>query len=515
MTFAQTETDKTVKQSKFKIQLEQTLNDTSALKLPENRALVYAKLGKLYWKFDKDRARQLFQKSIDELVKAQNEAELDKRNASRRTDLLVFGQTRQKILDIIVYLDADLAFASFIKSRSATIKDAFAGISNDPPVNTYNGKPSNELIVEQENILEQRLAESVADQNPDRAVSILRDILSKNTSYKTVELLEKIRQKDQAVAEVLFKETIQKTLAADFSKSLTQFQLANRFLLESTRESFVGNALKNDAVTLRKLAEKIADFLIREADRNAEYTVTDLTPKLIKILPERADELKQKTVPRRRSSVDFFPINKQASELLQSDASPEKLLSKADKFSPAFREQIYVAAVNKIALAGDINRAKEILIKNFPVERRDEMFAALNWQLAYRAIEKGEFDKAGELIEQLPESSHFEVLINLAESIIIKSPKDNQKALLILGKAQNLIPDLPSNLSEIYKAGQLAAVYALIEPATGFSLLDRIMKKIAEVSEADAILLKLSGESKVPHKRILINSGFLFSGFLK
>lgn len=511
--FAQTEINKAAKQSQFKIQFEQILADTAELKLSENRALVYAKLGKLYWRIDENLARKLFQKSIDELIKAQNEAALDKKNFSRTSDLLVYGQTRQKILELIVYGDADLAFKSFVASRSATIKDAFAGISNESVFNTYNGMSSDKLIVQQENMLEQRLAALVADQNPDRAVIILRDTLRKIISYQTVGLLKKLYQKDKETADAVFKEILQKLLSADFSKSWVEFQLAGQLLIESTQESPVENTLKIDTEILRKLAEKIADFFIKEADQKAEYSVTSITPTLVKILPERADELKQKTILPRRSSIDFFPQNKQATELLKSDASAEKLLSEADKFPLAFREQIYVAAVNKIALAGDVNRAKEILIKNFPIQRQDEMFATLNWELAYRAIEKGDFDQASNLIEQLPESSRFNALIYLGESMLVKKPKDNQKAVLILGKARGLISDTPSNLSEIYKTGQLAAIYSLFDPEIGFSLFEQVIKKIADVSEADLIVKDFRGDSSVRQGEFVINSGFLFSGF--
>lgn len=505
--FAQSE-----KQSKLKNQLEQISSDTANLKLPENKALVYAKLGNIYWKFDENRARQLFQTSINELVTAQNEAERDKKNSVRRNDLLIFGQTRRKILESIVFYDAQLAFDLFLKSRSATVNEAFAGISRESLINTYNGVSSDKLIVQQENMLEQRLTELVADQNSDRAVIILSDLLRKSPSYKTLELLRKIYQKDKAAADALTAELLQKILAADFSENSSEFQAATQFLVETTREDLAENTIKLDAKTLRNLAEKVAVFLIQKADRNAEYSVSYITPTLIKILPERAAELREKTVAPRRSSYDFFPQNQQATKLLQSDAPPEKLLSEADKFPPAFREQIYVAAANKIALAGDINRAKEILIKNFPVHRRNEMFAALNWQLAYRAMEKGDFEQASNLTELLPESSRFEVLISLAVTML-KSPKDNQKAVLTLEKARGLIPAKPSNLTEIYKMGQLAAAYALIEPEIGFDLLDRVITKIAEVSEADVIVKNFRGDSNVSQGAFIINSGFLFSGF--
>lgn len=500
------------KQAKLKIQIERTINDAANLKLAENKALVYAELGNIYWKYDENRSRQLYRRSVDNLIVAQREAEVDKKNYVRRNDLLIFGTTRRKILEGIVYHDAKLAFDLFLKSRSTTVKEAFAGISNEPAFNSYNGVSSDKLIVEQEKLLEQNLAELVADQNSARTVEILRGLLRKNSSYKPVELLRKVYQKDKTVAESLTAEILQKIIASDFSKSPSDFQAAAQFLVSATTENNTENLIKLNAETLHNLAEKVAVFLIGEADRNAEYQITYLTPTLIKILPERAAELKEKTVAPRRSSFVVFPQNKQATELLQNDTPPEKLLAEADKFPPAFREQIYVAAINKIALAGDVNRAKEILIKNFPVQRRDELFAALNWQLAYRAIEKGDFEQAIILTELLPENSRFEVLINLAESVFLKTG-DSRKAVSILEKAHALIPVTPSNLQEIYKTGQLAAVYALIDPETGFNLLERIITKIAEVSEANVIVENFRGNSNISKNEFIINSGFLFSGF--
>jgi hypothetical protein len=141
------------------------------------------------------------------------------------------------------------------------------------------------------------------------------------------------------------------------------------------------------------------------------------------------------------------------------------------------------------------------------------MFAALDRQLAYRAVEKGDFDTAVELTEKLPENLRFEALLNLAESILSKSPKDDKKAILILGKAKSLIPAAPSNLSETQSMRRLAAVYALTDPETGFNLLWQAIPKIAEVSGAEIVVKNFRGDSNVRDNEFVINFWFLFSGF--
>ncbi|HEX8735253.1 MAG TPA: hypothetical protein VF721_08035, partial [Pyrinomonadaceae bacterium] len=52
--------------------LEQAVSETAALKLPENRALIYAMAGDLFWTRDEKRARILFRGAAGEIVQIIN-----------------------------------------------------------------------------------------------------------------------------------------------------------------------------------------------------------------------------------------------------------------------------------------------------------------------------------------------------------------------------------------------------------------------------------------------------------
>ncbi|MFN2392243.1 MAG: hypothetical protein ABR566_09770, partial [Pyrinomonadaceae bacterium] len=52
--------------------LDQTINEAAALKLSENRALIYATAGDVLWKQNEKRARQLFRDAANEIVQANN-----------------------------------------------------------------------------------------------------------------------------------------------------------------------------------------------------------------------------------------------------------------------------------------------------------------------------------------------------------------------------------------------------------------------------------------------------------
>jgi len=103
--------------------VEETLADIQNLRLPENRAFFYSRVGNLIWAQDQKRARSLFAIASTELVNAQNYAE-SKRSANPYNELITGGNTRQQILNIIASRDAELALELLVKTRPAAIERA-------------------------------------------------------------------------------------------------------------------------------------------------------------------------------------------------------------------------------------------------------------------------------------------------------------------------------------------------------------------------------------------------------
>ncbi len=88
----ETDENKKEKQERQNLLIEQILADVQNLKLAENRAFVYAKIGGIVWKNDEKHARTLFQDSINELINAQILAESDKKNTAYHTNFLPDSQ---------------------------------------------------------------------------------------------------------------------------------------------------------------------------------------------------------------------------------------------------------------------------------------------------------------------------------------------------------------------------------------------------------------------------------------
>jgi hypothetical protein len=81
--------------------IDQAVSDAATLKLAQNRAIVYAIAGDLYWKFDEKRARELFRNSGGEILVANSEADKDKKESDDLySGVFDFSGIRNDILPI-------------------------------------------------------------------------------------------------------------------------------------------------------------------------------------------------------------------------------------------------------------------------------------------------------------------------------------------------------------------------------------------------------------------------------
>ncbi len=276
--FAQNPDDSAAKtkQQRQAILIEQILADITNLKLAENRALVFAKVGNLTWKSDEKRARTLFQNAVGELINAQTLAEADKKNAPYQNDLLTGQSTRPQILNIIASRDAELALEYLYKTRPAALLKALSA----PPAikNSKIGNSANNYsyLAQNEMNLEQSFVRMAADQSPERALKLLKESLKKGLSSETLNLLKKLHEKDADAADALVSEIVGKLVQSNFTKeNQPDFQNINAatiFLTDFIREKpLTEKVLKFDDGQMRNLADKVVNFYLQQNDRNGYY----------------------------------------------------------------------------------------------------------------------------------------------------------------------------------------------------------------------------------------------------
>lgn len=157
--------------------LDQAIGDAQMLTLPQNRAVVYAMSGDLYWKFDEKKARELFRNAAAEILQNNADMENERRESTDMfVDLLDLEDVRNDVLPLVARHDAELALELLLQTRSARLIEAM--LKADTPngiveTGMFSFSPE-QMRVRQELALEQRFALLAADENPDKAIKLIK-----------------------------------------------------------------------------------------------------------------------------------------------------------------------------------------------------------------------------------------------------------------------------------------------------------------------------------------------------
>ena len=479
--------------------LEQIAKDADALRLPENRALVLAKLGDAFWTSDEKRAREFFKNSVNALLAAQAEAEAEKKAAGNLYGLLYGTSPRQEILTMIAARDAEFALDAFYKSRPAKIAEALTTNGAEPKNAEARQYGLNEAT------FEQTLINKFSEQNPSKALEMFRANLARGVTYESIGLVEKLKAKDLPLANQLAGEIADRFLATDFDKDDAAASLAISFATEYGKKPAPDQkTVKVADQKLRDLAAKVIRKFLASEDGN--YLAESLLPLAEKYTPENVAALK-------RVKAKFDSENKREdyeaySKLVEENASPEKLLSEAEKYKDDLKTQIYYAAAEKAAQNGNVAQAKKIISSKLPAEERENYLTQMNAGLIAQALTAGKFDEAALLINQIPaEESRFYYLIELATNVYQKNPAENKRAALgYLAQARDLVRQPTETLEDIAQTTQIAASLAEIDATQAFPLVESLTYQMNEFLDASVIVAKYRGDATVRKNEMIINS---------
>lgn len=499
--FAQTADNKNEERQKQQtVLLEQIGKDADGLRLPENRALVFAKLGEGSWSADEKRARQFFQTSVNELIAAQTDAEAEKKQQQGNLYGLLYGTTpRQEILLMIAARDAEFALDAFYKSRPPRIAQALVPNSAESKKDDLRQYAQNEIN------FEQGLINKLSEQSPNRALELFRKSLARGVTYEAFNLIEKLKAKDLELAAQMANEVGGKLLAADFEKDSQTNSLAASFVGEYGKKPEPNQkTVKVDEKILRDLTAKIVKNFLKSEDGG--YEVEYILPIAEKYAPESVATLKQKKAKydkeNKREDYDAF------SKLMEGNPTPEKLLSEAEKFSDEFKNQIYYAAAEKAATGGNVEQARKIIASKLPENESENYLTQINYNLISQAMTAEKYDEAALLINQIPaETQRFYFLLQLATTVYQKNPAENKKqALSVVEQARALIPQPPETLEDMSLMMQIAATVAEFEPEQSFQILESLTYQLNEFLEASAVVAKYRNDGSLRKGEMVVNS---------
>ncbi len=487
--------------------LNQAVNEAAALKLPQNRAVVYTVAGDLYWKFDEKRARELFRNAGNEIVISNTETENEKKDSDDPfVQIYDFNDVRMQILPLIARRDADLALELLAQTRPSKVAEALAKVSapNAKQEGGYFNFNPDQFRVRQEIALEQQFAVLAAEQNPDKAIKLLKESLSKGLSYNIFPLLQKINQKDEKKAASLADDVIAKIVDTDLVKRKEDLNAAMQFLMTSTNPNDSKmpkdtKQFKFSEAQLKSIADKLAATFMQSGNSlDTTMAMSRVMSSLEKIVPEKAALLKQKQTEAMKTLPPELKQMQQREKLWNQNSTPEDILAEIPKLSEPEKITAYQSLGYKIAQIDDEPRARK-LIEQIPDqktrERATEQFESAKIS---RVAGSGKLDEAKQMIANLSQKkTQIQQLVALALQYKKKGgEKDTETAVNLMKDAKNLANEYPEDEDELNNLMEIIKGYAVINPDEAFRLFDPIVDQINDYVQASAILSKYNKRNR-------------------
>ena len=490
--------------------LEQVVNETALLKLPDNRALVAASAGDLMWQRDEKRARQLFRQAANEIVQANNAPATD---SSILGFMSVFqnASPRKQILLTVAKYDAELALELLYATRPPNVAVALASSTqqpNSPGENSQKTAASrmdeiqNKFLADEELRLEQSFSAQAADKDPTKAAKLLRESIAKNGVTNSVfQSLNKINAKDNKLAVELTAEIGKKLLDSDFAKKDAERNVTITFLqqfyLNSDKpaaKAETTKAIKIEDKLAKDLANKMADYLLQlNTSKGMEVysQFRQATSVLEKIIPERIALIKQKQNAMKKNLPEMFPIDDDAFDG-GSKPSAEKMIARSAKLPVQMRGMMYKGAVEQAVKDGSVEKARESLNQAPEGKERDDALAYLDSKVAETKIKDGKIDEARKIIDRLSSNKEkVERIVQMAIGFQTKDTKEDREiASKLMDEARRLIDDMPQDEDAINDYLRVASGFAYVDPTVAFSMLDAFANQASEIVTAAALLAK-------------------------
>ncbi len=526
ITFAQTsptesQSDKEKKQKELEKQvlqmLDQAVGDATTLKLPRNRAIVFGIAGDLFWKFDEKRSRQLFRDMANDLIVSDLEAEKEKKESNDPDRFYGgdFENARSIVLVLVAKHDADLALELLVQTRSAKITEALAKAAQ-PKQKEESGMfnfDQTSYLAREELRLEQQFAVLAAEQNPDKAIKLLRDSLAKGVSGIVFELLSKINKKDADKAKTLADEIVKKIVDTDLTKKPEEMEVAMMLLRIAAKPETAASAKQkrykfSDAQTKEIAGKLFTTFMLPSTSLGTSLMFSRVQPMLEKTLPEKAALLKQRKAELSKNLPPEMKQWEQMSKIWSPNSTAEELLAEIPKLDENMRERAYDALGQKIAKVEDEAKAKK-LIEQIPDEKARER-ATEKYESAKidRTANTGNLEAAKKLIGNLGQKKNqIKKLVALAlEFKKKKTEKDLETAANLMKDAKGLVNEFPEDEDELNDLMEVVKGYAIINPNEAFRLFDPIVDQINDYVQASAILSKYNKRSETFKKGELLLS---------
>jgi hypothetical protein len=465
------------------VMVDEIAGAAPGLKLAENRSFILAATADLLWEHDETRARNLFWDALNtlNLMNSRSEAareekpSAEKEQQNLRQYFAVFA-LRQPLLQRVARRDPQLALDMLRSSRQAP---------QDFPAEWVRDG----FTLPDDRVLEQQIATEVAARDPQKALQLARESLTKGFSFQLIPLLQKLNQKDAALATRFAGEIINKLRGRNIATDLPGSSLAVSLLTfsrtpteQTTIKLSILRATGNQQLTLdeeqrRELVELITNAALTESgNANLLYALSEILPEIKEFAPERLALVQKKLAAFNQTLTKEQRLSDEYNSLTRN-GTPEEMFKLAASAPDNDREWMQREAVAMAATKGRADSLREFINTEIvDASRRKTLLEALDTEQINVAIDKSDTEELQKLLPKIRQKEErARAMSELAISLEKKGKHD--EAVSQLNEAQTLIKTGFENNSQTNALLAVVSAYALVEPAKAFGIIERTVDR--------------------------------------
>jgi hypothetical protein len=500
--------------------VEEALAEAQSLKLLENRVRAQMMAARMLWPRDAKAARAAFKAATDGVVELN--AAVDPEDPQVYNAAQTVMQLRTELVNVVAPFDANLAL-EFLRATKPTYAEALAAAGYGQPW--------------QEQQLEMSIAANIAAQEPQRALELAEENLSKGVTMALLSVVQQLRGKEPALASKLAVGIVRR-LRPDDLRTQNEAGAVAQQLLQLTRppENLPTNAMANstglgevsirrvvsdpggaallDEQTRRELVEKVLAALANVTSNqnggyNLFYAFQTLLPELEKLAPARAAALRRKADEMERGFNPHMRLMRPFQEVMQT-GTVEALLEAARKAPAEVRDQLYTHAAWKVYNeGGDAERARQILENVASPQQRAQTRREMEQRTRWRAVQEGDYKEARQSVSRLktPED-RVQALLQIAGRAVGAS--DTETARQVLEEARGLVESQTRGQQQFSYRLQIANAYAQFDAAASFEVVEAATSRLDNLLDA-AELLDGFGQDSFKEGELRPQGGYIWN----
>jgi|GEM_PF-1187123 len=522
------------KTAKLNTLIQQSLDEMSTgattLRLPENRAIVYALVGDMYWQYDQKRAREIFRNAGAELstYNADMEKQLTEATPAGGRAQAFFGDIgfmndpRYQVIPIVAKHDASMAMQIMLQTRRQSVAEAMANASRTNGQQGGrrgggNGFNAATVGASQEQALQQQIATLAADQDPDLAVKLIKDSMANGVSAGVLPLLQKLAKLDDKKAAELSSDVVQKVLDSDMVQNQDTLRTDINFLQYSTRlQPATDPQAKQFNFTdaqQKDLAEKLITTLMAMPQTAASNNwFTQAIPLVDKIEPGRSAVLRQRQADIQNSTQATNGRGSgggQRQNLFNASTTPEQILAQLPAMPEAQRGTAYAALGGKIGSMTDDAQAQKLVDQISDETERANLQQQLDNSRTAKAIQSGNLDEARRSIASITDRrQQLQRYVALAIAYNQSGTENDVKtAKSILKDAKALTSGYPDTGDDLSDLMEIVRGYAVVDADTAFKMVEPGIDLLNEYVQASAVLSKFNRDRQFRNGELVFRIG--------